>query len=71
MRSEDFFRMSSGKEDFDTQENNHVLLFESNTPRSAKELCFQIGNGMLLTAEGAFGVQWVDFDRFSTSELKN
>ena len=70
MRSDNFFRMASGKEDFDTQENDHVLLFESNAPRSAKELCFQSGNGMLLTAEGAFGVQWVDFDDFSTSELK-
>ena len=68
MRSEDFFRMSSGKEDFDTQENNHVLLFESNTHRYGKELCLQIPNGMLLTMEGASIVQSVCFDDFSSVE---
>jgi len=71
MRSDDFFRMSSGLEDFDTQENDHVLLFESNTRRSGKESCLQIPNGMLLTTEGAFAVQSVHFDDFSFGESVN
>jgi hypothetical protein len=69
IRSEDFFRMSSALEDFDTRYPDHLLLFKSNGPRSAKEFFFQIPNGMLLMTEGAFAVQSVNFDDFSSSEF--
>ena len=69
IRSEDFFRMSSALEDFDTRYPDHLLLFKSNGPRSAKEFFFQIPNGMLLMTEGAFVVQSVNFDDFSPSEF--